>query len=110
MHGQEQVTLLYSRGDEGPHPCLAAGRLDEHPLGRPQAQVRRVGWVDLDVRVLRVELSQDVGPPSRFVVFENSREPIALHWPVIEFGPVPGRPMLPVMSARLMMACAVRTP
>jgi hypothetical protein len=25
------------------------------------------------------------------VVFENSREPIALHWPVIEFGPVPGR-------------------
>ncbi len=43
-------------------------------------------------------------------MFENSREPIALHWPVIEFGPVPGRPMLPVIRARLMIACAVRTP
>ena len=40
----------------------------------------------------------------------NSREPIALHWPVIEFAPVPGRPMLPVISARLMSACARRTP
>ena len=40
----------------------------------------------------------------------NSREPIALHWPVIEFAPVPGRPMLPVISARLMIAWAVRTP
>ena len=48
-------------------------------------------------------------PPSRFVVLLNSREPIALHWPVIEFAPVPGRPMLPVISARLMIACAVRT-
>ena len=38
----------------------------------------------------------------------NSREPIALHWPVIELAPVPGRPMLPVISARLMIACAVR--
>ena len=43
-------------------------------------------------------------------MFENSREPIALHWPVIELAPVPGRPMLPVSSARLMIACAVRTP
>ena len=49
-------------------------------------------------------------PPSRFVVFEKSREPIALHWPVIELAPVPGRPMLPVMSARLMAAWAVLTP
>ena len=49
-------------------------------------------------------------PPSRLVVLLNSREPIALHWPVIEFAPVPGRPMLPVISARLMIACAVRTP
>ena len=49
-------------------------------------------------------------PPSRFVVFEKSREPIALHWPVIELAPVPGRPMLPVMSARLMIAWAVLTP
>ncbi len=40
----------------------------------------------------------------------NSREPIALHWPVMEFAPVPGRPMLPVISARLMSACATRTP
>ena len=47
-------------------------------------------------------------PPSRLVVLLNSREPIALHWPVIEFAPVPGRPMLPVISARLMIACAVR--
>ena len=38
----------------------------------------------------------------------NSREPIALHWPVMELAPVPGRPMLPVISARLMIACAVR--
>ena len=43
-------------------------------------------------------------------MFENSREPIALHWPVIELAPVPGRPILPVMSARLMIACAVFTP
>ena len=49
-------------------------------------------------------------PPSRFVVLLNSREPIALHWPVIELAPVPGRPMLPVINARLMMACAVRVP
>ena len=47
-------------------------------------------------------------PPSRLVVLLNRREPIALHWPVIEFAPVPGRPMLPVISARLMIACAVR--
>src|SRR5262245_1670934 len=38
------------------------------------------------------------------VVLLNSREPIALHWPVIELAPVPGRPMLPVIRARLMMA------
>ena len=43
-------------------------------------------------------------------MFEKSREPIALHWPVIELAPVPGRPILPVMSARLMIAWAVRTP
>ena len=35
---------------------------------------------------------------------------MALHWPVMELAPVPGRPMLPVISARLMIACAVRTP
>ena len=44
------------------------------------------------------------------MVLEKSREPIALHWPVIELAPVPGRPMLPVMSARLMIACAVCHP
>ena len=43
-------------------------------------------------------------------MLENSRDPIALHWPVIELAPVPGRPMLPVMRARSMRACAVRTP
>lgn len=43
-------------------------------------------------------------------MFEKRREPIALHWPVMEFGPVPGLPMLPVMRQRLMMAWAVRTP
>ncbi len=52
----------------------------------------------------------EVVAASRFVVLLNSREPIALHWPVIELAPVPGRPMLPVISARLMIACAVRTP
>src|ERR1700726_3485973 len=40
-------------------------------------------------------------PPSMFVVFEKSLEPIALHWPVIELAPVPSRPILPVISARL---------
>jgi hypothetical protein len=33
-----------------------------------------------------------------------------LHWPVIEFAPVPGRPMFPVSSASAMIACATRTP
>ncbi len=49
-------------------------------------------------------------PPSRLVVLLNSREPIALHWPVIELAPVPGRPMLPVNKAIAMIACASRTP
>jgi hypothetical protein len=49
-------------------------------------------------------------PPNSPVVLENSREPMALHWPVIEFAPVPGRPMLPVSRARSMIACAVRVP
>ena len=31
-----------------------------------------------------------------------------MHWPVMEFAPVPGRPMFPVINARLMIACAVR--
>ena len=33
---------------------------------------------------------------------------MALHCPVMELAPVPGRPMFPVINARLMMACAVR--
>ena len=48
-------------------------------------------------------------PPRSPVVLLKSREPIALHWPVIELAPVPGRPILPVIKARLMIACAVRT-
>ena len=44
---------------------------------------------------------------TRDVRVEN-REPIALHWPVMLFAPVPGLLMLPVINARLMMACAVR--
>ena len=47
-------------------------------------------------------------PPSRLVTFAKSREPIALHWPVMLFAPVPGLPMWPPSSARLMTACAVR--
>ena len=43
-------------------------------------------------------------------MLENSRDPMALHCPVIEFAPVPGRPMLPVSSARSIRAWAVRTP
>ncbi len=35
---------------------------------------------------------------------------MALHWPVIEKGPVPLRPMLPVMSERLLMALTVSVP
>ena len=34
-------------------------------------------------------------------MFEKSREPIALHWPVIELAPVPGRPMLPVIKCQV---------
>ena len=49
-------------------------------------------------------------PPSRLVVLLNRRDPIALHCPVIEFAPVPGRPMLPVKSAIATIACARRTP
>ena len=33
---------------------------------------------------------------------------MALHWPVILLAPVPGRPMFPVIRARLMIAWAVR--
>ena len=36
--------------------------------------------------------------------------PIALHWPVIEKGEAPDRPMLPVMSARLLIALTVSVP
>ena len=49
-------------------------------------------------------------PPSKLVVLLNRREPIALHCPVIELAPVPGRPMLPVIRAMLISACARRTP
>src|SRR6266581_1692580 len=47
-------------------------------------------------------------PPSRPDALANSREPIALHWPVMLFAPVPGRPRCPAIRARLMTACAVR--
>ena len=49
-------------------------------------------------------------PPNRFVVLLKRRDPMALHWPVIELAPVPGRPRLPVIRARLIRLCAVRTP
>jgi hypothetical protein len=39
-----------------------------------------------------------------------SRVPIALHCPVIENGAAPVRPMLPVMSARLLIAFTVSVP
>ncbi len=39
-----------------------------------------------------------------------SREPMALHCPVIELAPVPGRPMFPPSRARAMIAWASRTP
>ncbi|MNC92297.1 hypothetical protein D3C83_86930 [compost metagenome] len=39
-----------------------------------------------------------------------SRVPIALHWPVIENGDAPARPMLPVINARLLMALTVSVP
>ena len=35
---------------------------------------------------------------------------MALHWPVIENGEAPARPMLPVSSARLLMALTVSVP
>ena len=36
-----------------------------------------------------------------------SRVPMALHWPVMEKGAAPARPMLPVSSARLLIALTV---
>ena len=39
-----------------------------------------------------------------------SRVPIALHCPVMEDGAAPTRPMLPVMSARLLIALTVSVP
>src|SRR5688500_5510443 len=39
-----------------------------------------------------------------------SRVPIALHWPVMENGEAPARPMLPVISARLLRALTVSVP
>jgi hypothetical protein len=44
------------------------------------------------------------------VVFANNREPIALHWPVIEFAPVPAWPTFPVISASPINAWATSTP
>ena len=62
MHGQEELPLRHRRRDERAHARLPAARLDHHPLTRPQnAQRRRIGGMDLDVWVLRAELSQDVG-------------------------------------------------
>ena len=49
-------------------------------------------------------------PPNKPVVLLNSLDPIALHWPVIEFAPVPGLPILPVIKAKLIIDCATRTP
>jgi hypothetical protein len=42
------------------------------------------------------------------VVLLNRRDPMALHCPVIELAPVPGRPMFPVISERAMIAWATR--
>ena len=41
------------------------------------------------------------------VVKHTSRDPIALHWPVIENGADPARPILPVSKARLQIAFTV---
>jgi hypothetical protein len=35
---------------------------------------------------------------------------MALHWPVIEKGAAPARPICPVISARLLMALTVSVP
>ena len=39
-----------------------------------------------------------------------SRVPIALHCPVIENGDAPGRPIFPVINARLLIALTVSVP
>ena len=44
------------------------------------------------------------------LVHELSREPIALHCPVIENDDAPGRPMLCVMRQRLLIAFTVSVP
>ncbi len=40
----------------------------------------------------------------------TSRPPIALGWPVIENGPMPGRPMRPVSRWQLISAFTLSTP
>ena len=57
-----------------------------------------VGWRELHVR------GQRVGERP------TSRPPMALGWPVIENGPMPGRPMRPVSRWQLMMAFTLSTP
>jgi hypothetical protein len=40
----------------------------------------------------------------------TSRPPMALGWPVIENGPMPGRPMRPVARWQLMIALTLSVP
>ncbi len=61
MHGQEEVAARHGRSDERADARLATTRLDDHPLAGPQAQARRVVGMDLDVRISRAKLSEDVG-------------------------------------------------
>src|SRR6185436_17421293 len=48
--------------------------------------------------------------PGRLEVNPASRVPMALHWPVIENGEAPARPMCPVSDARLQIAFTVAVP
>ena len=48
--------------------------------------------------------------PGRLDVKPASRVPMALHWPVMEKGDAPARPMFPVSSARLLIALTVSVP
>ncbi len=43
-------------------------------------------------------------------VAERAASPWRCNWPVIELAPVPGLPIFPVISARLMIDCAYAPP
>src|SRR5260370_17163199 len=59
---------------------------------------------------LRSSAFSNLRYPGKLEVKPASRVPIALHCPVMENGDAPGRPILPVIKARLLMRFTVSVP